>query len=343
MIPFVEGFDYYPAITGVTGVAGRWTLNNTASTSLTTGRFGDGQALFSSPSTSQFLTRAIPSTNTIACGVAIRISDASEVNAARRLIEFRNASGPQCGVGINASGEIIAYRSTTATVLGTASGVTFSDTVWHYIEVEAFVHDSTGFINVYKDGTQILAVSGVDTRQQTADTITFFRLYGTDGTGAQPNVFAWDDVYVTDQATRLGECRVKTLYPNGATADADWTPSGGGDNYQQVDEAQVDGDTTYVASDTPGDLDFYTMTDLGFAPDTVHAVQLTMSARKDDAETRAVRLKLKSGAVVEDGATQAMAGSYQYFSDVYEEDPDVVGPWTASSVNAMQIGIETVT
>jgi hypothetical protein len=53
--------------------------------------------------------------------------------------------------------------------------------------------------------------------------------------------------------------------------------------------------------------------------------------------------RLKSGAVVEDGATQAMAASYQYFSDVYEEDPDAVGPWTASSVNIMQIGIETVT
>jgi hypothetical protein len=59
--------------------------------------------------------------------------------------------------------------------------------------------------------------------------------------------------------------------------------------------------------------------------------------------TRPVRLKLKSGAVTEDGAAQAMAASYQYFSDVYDEDPDVAGPWTASSVNAMQAGIETVT
>jgi hypothetical protein len=279
----------------------------------------------------------------ISCGLAIRISDASEANAGRRLIELRNASGPQCGVAINASGEIIAYRSTTATVLGTASGVTFSDAVWHYIEVEAFIHDSTGFINVYKDGAQILAVSGVDTKQQTADTITFFRLYGTDGTGAQPNVFSWDDVYVTDQGIRLGESRVKTLYPNGVTADADWTPSGGGDNDEAVDETLVNGDTDYVASATPGDLDIYALGDLGFTPGTIHGLQLTMCARKDDAETREVRLKLKSGAVTEHGTTQAMAATYQYFSDVYEEDPDAEGPWTASAVNAMQIGIEVET
>jgi hypothetical protein len=83
MILLVDGFDYYPAITGATGVAGRWTLLNTTSTSLISGRFG-GQAFSSSPSTSQNLTRAILSANTISCGVAIRISDASEVNAARR-------------------------------------------------------------------------------------------------------------------------------------------------------------------------------------------------------------------------------------------------------------------
>jgi hypothetical protein len=206
-----------------------------------------------------------------------------------------------------------------------------------------FIHDSTGFINVYKDGAQILAVSGVDTRQQTADTITFFRLYDTDGTGAQPNVFSWDDVYVTDQGIRLGESRVKTLYPNGVTADADWTPSGGGDNDEAVDETLVNGDTDYVASATPGDLDIYALGDLGFTPGTIHGLQLTMCARKDDAETREVRLKLKSGAVTEHGTTQAMAATYQYFSDVYEEDPDAEGPWTASAVNAMQIGIEVVT
>jgi hypothetical protein len=341
MILFVEGFDYYPATTGATGVAGRWSLLNAAS--LVTGRFDEGQALSTGSQTSQWITRAISSTNTISCGVAIRITDASEVNAGRRLIEFRNASGPQCGVGINASGEIIAYRNTTATVLGTATGVTFSDGVWHYIEVEAFIHDSTGFINVYKDGVPVLTVSGADTEQQTADTITFFRLYGTDGTGAQPNVFSWDDVYVTDQSTRLGESRVTTLYPNGVTADADWTPSGGGDNDEAVDETLVNGDTDYVASATPGDLDIYALGDLGFTPGTIHGLQLTMCARKDDAETREVRLKLKSGAVTEHGTTQAMAATYQYFSDVYEEDPDAEGPWTASAVNAMQIGIEVVT
>ena len=94
--------------------------------------------------------------------MAIRIGDASEVNANRRLIEFRNGSGPQCGVGISASGEIIAYRNTAATVLGTATGVTFSDNVWHYIEIEALIHDGTGFIRVYKDGAQVLEVTNVD-------------------------------------------------------------------------------------------------------------------------------------------------------------------------------------
>jgi len=38
-----------------------------------------------------------------------------------------------------------------------------------------------------------------------------------------------------------------------------------------------------------------------------------------------------------------MGTSYQYFHEIYDDDPDAAGPWTAAAVDAMQIGIETVT
>jgi hypothetical protein len=46
------------------------------------------------------------------------------------------------------------------------------------------------------------------------------------------------------------------------------------------------------------------MGNLGF---TLHAVQVTMVARKDDAEARQVRTKLKSGTTTADRTTRPMA------------------------------------
>lgn len=56
-------------------------------------------------------------------------------------------------------------------------------------------------------------------------------------------------------------------------------------------------------------------------------MQVTMCRRKDDAATREVRGKLKSGAAKADGATHAKAANYQYFRDIHEADPDTAAAW----------------
>ena len=204
-----------------------------------------------------------------------------------------------------------------------------------------FVHDSTGSIVAYLDGDAALSVTGADTRQQTGDDITLVRLFGAAATSANPHLMNWDDIYVSD-GTRLGPSRVDTLRPTADTAEADWTPSAGADHYALVDETTINGDTDYVAAATPGDLDLYEMGNLGFTPDAVHAVQVTMVARKDDAEARQVRTKLKSGTTTADGAAQGMATSYLPYGDLYDTDPDTAMAWTPGAVNAMQVGIEVV-
>ena len=82
--------------------------------------------------------------------------------------------------------------------------------------------------------------------------------------------------------------------------------------------------------------------DLAFTPQTVHAVQISWRARKDDAATREVRSRIRSGAATADGATRTLTSSYLYYQDVFEQDPDAAGPWTGATVGAMEIGVETV-
>jgi hypothetical protein len=79
-----------------------------------------------------------------------------------------------------------------------------------------------------------------------------------------------------------------------------------------------------------------------FSPLTIHAVQVVAAAKKDDATTRTYRTNVKSSSTTANGATKALATSYQIFSDVFETDPATSAAWTESGVNAMQVGPEVV-
>ena len=144
----------------------------------------------------------------------------------------------------------------------------FEAGVWYYLEVEAFVHDTTGFVRVYRDGVLLVEAENADTRGQAgSDLVEMIRFIGNNGggTGDGPNIWSIDDIYVLDDSTRLGRCRVSTLLPNADTADADWTPLGAGSHFAEVDDDNGD---TSIASDTAGDLDMFDAQDLAFTPQT---------------------------------------------------------------------------
>jgi hypothetical protein len=342
-IILIEGFDYYASVANV--AAANWTINSTSLASLPAGRFA-GQCFRHSGSSQRLTSRSIPGTNTLTLGVAIRFEDPENVSGNHPFIAFMTAAAAaQFRIGLNTSGQVFIQLG-TSTILATSAeaGPVFAAGVWYYLEVEAFVHDTTGFVRVYRDGNLLVEADSQDTRGQAGtDLVEMIRFIGNNGGGTSdgPNIVSIDDIYVLDDSTRLGQCRVSTLLPNADTADADWTPLGAGNHFAEVDDDN--GDTSYIASDTATDLDMFDAQDLPFTPQTVHAVQISWRARKDDAATREVRSRIRSDAATADGATRNLTSSYLYYHDVFEEDPDAAGPWTGAAVAAMEIGVETVT
>jgi hypothetical protein len=116
-----------------------------------------------------------------------------------------------------------------------------------------------------------------------------------------------------------------------------WTPSAA-PNWDCVDDATSDGDTTYVAANTPGFIDTYTMDDLSTASGPVQGVQYLLDARKDQAGSRTVEPVVRIGGVDYLATTAALGDSYAFVREVAETSPASETTWTIDEINAMEYG-----
>lgn len=262
----------------------------------------------------------------------------------RTLCSFNSGSNAtansQCTLGVDATGKLYAYGGNLGSLLGASAvgAVSFLAGNWTYIECEVVVNGSTGSFNAYVNGVQVFSLSGVNTKgfagTSTVDTV----ILGN----ANLSNWGWDDWYIGDAASRLGECRIETLHPSSDNS-VTWTPNSGANNWSRVSEAQSDGDTSYVSSSTPGQIDLYGIGALSGTPSSILAAQSITIARKDDVATRQVRSKLKSGATTANGTTQTLGTSYAYYTDLHATDPNTSAAWATAAVNAALIGVEEIT
>jgi len=237
-------------------------------------------------------------------------------------------------VAIKANGSIQVSRGSnpTTNILGTSATGLVAAGVWFHMGVEVVRHATTGSVNVYIDGVQVLALTNVNTG---ATEVTQTRICKMNSSAV------FDDFYFCDEASWFGECRCSPRTVTADTTQKDFAPSTGSDNYACVDEVPAV-TTDYVSSTTPGAVDLYETSDLPFNPLSVLGVKVTLVAAKDDITTRTYRGKVKSGGTVANGSTKSASSSYAITSDVFDKDPNTGSAWVKSGLDALQIGVEVV-
>lgn len=312
-----------------------------SSCTIATGRFGTGKCVSVQANNGFALTLATPTLDTMSLGFAFRIKGAalSTAGAGYAFIRFCTGATEICHFSVSATGQLLFGRASVTAPVQTAAGV-IADDVWNHVELTWTRNSSTGSATIRVNGAVAASGTGLNLGASSIDNI---KILSNTGTTSANDFRQFDDLYLNDAATSLGEARVDVLAPSADTADKDWTPLSGTDNYAMVDEATYDDDTSYVSSSTVGNKDLYDVADLASSPTSILAVQVGYTAKKDDATARTMRSVLKSGVTEAVGTTNAPGSSaYTFFSDIHEVDPGTASAWTASGVNALQVGMEVV-
>lgn len=267
------------------------------------------------------------------------------------LATFLNNAGISLiSIMVNPTGFIEVWNASTSTS-GSQQAITTSQVVqpgtWHHFECFFTPNGSSSSIEVRVDEITVIddpsIVIGLD--NGTGATSTETSSVRATFASVLSYSFYVDDIYAWDTSGSynndfLGDKRVATLFPNGDTAEADWTPNSGATGYTQIDELSPDGDTSYVTSSTAGDISEYDFEAMPSNAIGITGVQIYTLARKTDAGACDIRTDIVSGSYSSSGETQTCTTAYTTKLNTFETDPNTGALWTRAAVDAAKIRLE---
>ena len=332
---FIDGFDHY---TTLAQMLYKWTTTSSGNAAPNqTGRRAGSLAATTGGGIGYF-SKVLDSQSTWIIGFAFKI--ASAPTSERTFLVLYDTSGTaQVSLSLTTAGLIQAYRGDMVTLLASAASA-LSSSGWCYLEMKATIADSGGSIEVRKDGAPILTYTG-DTKSSSSNaTACTFRL-GCSAGGA--GAYLIDDLYVCDGTGSvnngfLGDVRVDTLFPSGTGSLSQFTPTGSVNNWENVDEASPDSDTSYNAADTVGSIDAFTFSDLSAQNAIIMGVQLNNLACKDDAGSRVLHALTRVDGTNYEGADAALSDSYVDHRQIWQQNPATASAWTETDVNNAEFG-----
>lgn len=355
-----EGFDMYNGAGTSTGLQAKWLYqypsfgSSSASTnfSFTTGRFG-GQALVMTPT--GFPGRVLyaapgGAVTQLTWGMAILNAANNGLYAGGGVLVFMSAGAPVFSIAINGAmgftvNAVNGWGASTGglnvtSVLGVSPQTGLSQIGnWQYLEVAGQAGlAGTGSITLYLQGQTVLSLTGL-TLSASFDTVCVMPGVFNIGNGQSDGTYSLDDMYLSNTSTPLGPIRVSTIRPSGAGASTQWSPLTGA-NWTQVSETLVDGDTSYVFSNTVGQSDLYGMTPLPITPPSILGVNVVTFAEATDSNPRAIYAQIRSGlgSTVYTGSAINLSGGYYRYDRMLTQDPFSAAAWTVTGVNGSQIG-----
>lgn len=258
------------------------------------------------------------------------------------ILSFWDGATCQCSFIVTGTGQVVCKRGTGGgTTLGTSAGALATST-WYYLEFKVTINNTTGTMEMRTNGSSFISLTAQNNRASANNQANIVR-FGYDTAQNWTGTWVLDDIVIMDgngsPNSYLGEKRIYAISPTGAGTTTQLTPNGAANNWDCVDEAIADDDTTYVASATANNLDTYALADLPPGLQNISGVGVRCMAGKSDAGARSVTPMVRTGGTNYAGTTQALTTSYADYQSVWATNPNTTSAWAASDVNALEAGV----
>lgn len=148
----------------------------------------------------------------------------------------------------------------------------------------------------------------------------------------------FDDWYCLDNAGStnndlIGDRRIITLMPDADDPLQDWTYSGGSVGFSLINELNPN-DANFILANNPGDISEFQKQNVPLDANDVAAVQIVARAFKQSAGPATFRVGVNSAGNVANSPQFLPNTTVNYFSHVFERNPNGNIPWTRLAVDA---------
>lgn len=346
---FIDGFDHY----ATADIGKKWpAVNGTPEISSAVARNG-GQALLTNAAGDYAGISLGGEYATVVFGFALYYPALPTGSSFAYMLSLYNNGNSHIGFQFNGSGSLEVWANTNTTAYTTNIGGTSTSfrtllattpiiptASFTYVEVRVYIHATAGELEIRFNGETVVNLTGINTKHPNSGMTPEVDAFYIGGSG---NVsFYYDDLYIRGDTVLtaggfLGDVKVVTVAPQANGTYAQLTPTGAASNFEAVDDATPDGDTTYVAGQSGKDS--YDLAPLNITG-IIHAAQWNVLAKKSDAGERSLKHFTKSGATEQAGSLKALSTEYRYQSKVYETDPNTGASWTVADLDAAEFGQE---
>jgi hypothetical protein len=240
----------------------------------------------------------------------------------------------------NSTTHVLYLYTGDSTLVGTSTVLVHANT-WYLIELRIKIDNSSGALQLKINNDTAITFSG-DTQPGADTTIDTVNFVSAEYLGETIDDIAINNTAGAVDNSWCGDGHVVLLSPNAVGDSSQLIPSSGSTNYLMVDEIPADNDTTYVSGSVANSEDLY---NLSSSASGVEILRVWGEGRAKDSTTGSgiVQVLLKTESTEYSSANIMLTTNYAPISgSVYTVNPSSGSAWTATQLDALQVGVKII-